>query len=58
MFILDIKDKESLIDHIKSVYNDTIKSADGNSLVFGVQSIVNSILHFIKSNNNENEKVS
>lgn len=45
----DLKDKESLIKHILCAYNDVLDS--NGSIILAVQSIVNSIQHYIKANN-------
>ena len=52
----DIKDKEALVNHVKRIYDETVNS-DGSSLVFAIQSIGNSVLHFIKSPNNNGQIV-
>lgn len=44
----DLKDRESLIEYIKSAYNDVIDS-NGN-MIMSVQSIINSIVHFCRTN--------
>lgn len=44
----DLKDKKSLSDHIITSYNDVINS--NGSIVFTVQSIINSITHYIEAN--------
>ncbi len=48
-FFIDIKDKDDLIKHVKSAYDDVL--ASNGSLILTVQSIVNSVVHYTKSNN-------
>ena len=44
----DLKDKESLIKHIKTVYDDVQETS--GSLIMAAQSITNSISHYVRAN--------
>lgn len=46
----DLKDEQSLVDHIVGLYNDLVKSNGIGSIILAVQSIVNSITHYIAVN--------
>ena len=45
---LDLKDKKSLINHIKTAYEDVVNS--NGSIVLTTQSIINAITHYIEAN--------
>ncbi len=46
----DLKDKKSLVDHIVTLYNDLVSSGGSGSIILTVQSIINSITHYIEVN--------
>lgn len=46
--IPDLRDKESLVKHVKAVYNEVLESS--GSQVMAAQSIANSISHYAHAN--------
>ncbi len=50
-YFSDLKDKTSLIIHIKGIYNDVIDK--NGSILLATSQIIHSITHYAKSNNLE-----
>jgi len=48
LLILDLIDKQSLINHLNSVYKDVVEK--NGSILLGTKQIVSSIVHYVNSN--------